>query len=148
MRIIRGVGLALSDVLLALLLYLTATNRILKIHPGAAERVEEITKLAESARGKLAAVGILKNAVVRDDGLSEKSREYWRRERMVMGEVMEEGEVVEGVRNALSGRVQVGRVEEEARKYAEGIVWTGGPPAQGAGQEGEGAQWVPEAMQG
>ena len=35
---------------------------------------------------------------------------------------MEEREGVEGVRNALSGRIQVDLVEEEARKYAEGIT--------------------------
>ena len=150
MRVIRGVGLAVSDVALAALLWLTATNRILRIQPGASERLEEVTKLAESARGKLAAVGILKNAVVRDEGLSGKSREYWRKEKMVMGEVMEDGEVVERVRNALRGRVQVGTVEEEARRYAEGIVFTGPSgqgPVQENGQEG-GAQWAPGGAQG
>lgn len=92
----------------------------------------------------------MKNAIVRDEGLSGKSREYWRKEKMVMGEVMEDGEVVEGVRNALSGRVQVGRVEEEARRYAEGIVFTGPSgqgPVQENGQEG-GAQWAPGGAQG
>ncbi len=40
----------------------------------------------------------------------------------MMGEVMDEREVVEGVRSALSDRIQVAKVEEEARMYAEGIT--------------------------
>ena len=102
-----------------------------------------MTKQLEQSRGKLVALGIVKNAIVRDEGLSEKGRGYWRREKMVMGEVMEEGEVVEGVRNALGGgegggqgRVQIGRVEEEAGRYAEGIVWVG--PEGNVGKGGDG----------
>lgn len=79
-------------------------------------------RVLESARAKLHAVGIMRNVVVRDEGLRRKAEAYWRREGQVMGEVMDEREVVEGVRNALSGRIQVARVEEDARKYAEGIT--------------------------
>jgi len=51
-----------------------------------------------------------------------------------MQEVMGEREVVEGLRGALeSGRVQVGRVEEEASRYVEGVM--GGADA-GAGAPG------------
>lgn len=92
------------------------------VPPSAAERMEAALRLLENARGKSNAVGILRNAVVRDEGLRGKAEAYWRREGRVMGEVMDEREVVEGMRNALSGRVQVALVEEEARKYAEGIV--------------------------
>ena len=92
------------------------------VPPSAAERMETAMRVLENARGKLNAVGIMRNAVVRDEGVRRKAEAYWKREGQVMGEVMDEREVVEGVRNALSGRVQVDRVEEEARKYAEGIT--------------------------
>ena len=118
----RGIAIALADVLVAGLLWLSSTNRMFVVPPSAAERMETAMRVLENARGKLNAVGIMRNAVVRDEGLRRKGEAYWRQEGQVMGEVMDEREVVEGVRNALSGRIQVDLVEEEARKYAEGIT--------------------------
>ena len=92
------------------------------VPPTAAERMETAMRGLETARAKLNAVGILRNVVVRDEGLRRKGEAYWKREGLTMGEVMEEREVVEGIRNALSERVKVGQVEDEARRYAEGIT--------------------------
>ena len=114
--------IALVDAVIAGLLYLSSTNRMFVIPPSAAERMETAMRMLENARGKLNAVGILRNVIVRDEGLRRKNETYWRKEGMFMGEVMDEREVVEGVRNALSERVQVAKVEEEATKYAEGIT--------------------------
>ena len=122
MRVFRGITIALADFVVAGLLWLSATNRMFVIPPSAAERMETAMRGLENARGKLHAVGIMRNAVVRDEGLRRKAEAYWRKEGQVMGEVMDEREVVEGVRNALSGRIQVASVEEEARRYAEGIT--------------------------
>lgn len=122
MRTLRGLALAVADVAFAGLLWLSGTNRMFGIPVSTAERVEGVLKVLEQSRGKLAALGIVKNVVVRDEGLSAKGREYWRKEKVVMGEVMDEREVVEGVRSALEGRVRVGEVEEQAARYAEGIV--------------------------
>lgn len=122
MRVFRGIVIAFADVLVAGLLWLSSTNRMFVIPPSAAERMETALRVLENSRGKLNAVGIVRNAIVRDEGLRRKAEAYWRREGQVMGEVMDEREVVEGVRNALSGRIQVAKVEEEARKYAEGIT--------------------------
>ena len=122
MRIFRGVTIALADTVVAGLLWLSSTNRMFVIPPSAAERMETALRMLESARGKLNAVGILRNAVVRDEGLRRRIEGYWRREGQVMGEVMDERDVVEGVKSALSERIQVVRVEEEARRYAEGIT--------------------------
>ena len=81
-------------------------------------------RVLENARGKLSAVGIVRNAIVRDEGLRRKTEAYWRTEGQITGEIMDEREVVEGVRSALSGRIKVASLEEEARKYADGItVW-------------------------
>lgn len=125
MRTLRGVGIAGFDVLFAGLLYLSSTNRMFGQAVTSAERVEEVLKTMEQTRGKLSALGIVKNVVARDEGLRGKGAEYWRRERVVMGEVMDEREVVEGVRDALEKRVRVQSVEEEARRWAEGIVVQG-----------------------
>ena len=114
--------MALADVLVAGLLWLSSTNRMFVVPPSAAERMETAMRVLENARAKLHAVGIMRNVVARDEGLRRKAEAYWRREGQVMGEVMDEREVVEGVRNALSGRIQVAKVEEDARKYAEGIT--------------------------
>ena len=122
MRLFRGILVALADVLVAGLLWLSSTNRMFVIPPSAAERMETAMQMLENARGKVHAVGIMRNAVVRDEGLRRKAEAYWRKEGVVMGEVMDEREVVEGVRNALSGRIQVAKVEEEAGKYAEAIT--------------------------
>ena len=119
---VRGIIIALADVLVAGLLWLSSTNRMFVVPPSAAERMETAMRVLESARAKLQAVGIMRNVVVRDEGLRRKTEAYWRKEGQVMGEVMDEREVVEGMRNALSGRIQVAKVEEDARKYAEGIT--------------------------
>ena len=124
MRLFRGVAIALADACLAGLLWLSSTNRMFVKPPSSAERMETAMRVLENARGKLSAVGIVRNAIVRDEGLRGKTEAYWRREGQITGEIMDEREVVEGVRNALSGRIKVASLEEEARKYADGItVW-------------------------
>lgn len=122
MRVVRGIIVALADMLVAGLLWLSSTNRMFVVPPSAAQRMETAMRLLENARGKLHAVGIMRNVVVRDEGSRRRSEAYWRKEGQVMGEVMDEREVVDGVRNALSGRIQVAKVEEEAKKYAEGMT--------------------------
>ncbi len=123
MRTFRGVGIAVSSALLAALVWASSTNRIFVIPPSAAERMESSMKVLDNVRGRLSATGIVRNAMVRDEGLRRRGEGYWKREGVVMQEVMGEREVVEGLRGALeSGRVQVGRVEEEARRYVEGVM--------------------------
>ena len=124
MRLVRGLLLAITDAVLAGALYLAGTNRMFLSPPSPAERTETALRVLEQAKGKLSAVGIVRNAVVRDEALRRRTEGYWREEGRVMGEVMAERDVVDGVRGALEQRVQVGRVEEEARRFADGItVW-------------------------
>ena len=131
MRMFRGIVIAVADAFFAGLLWLSSTNRMFVIPPTSAERTEMAMRLLESSRGKLNAVGVMRNVVSRDENLRKKSDMYWRREGQVMGEVMDEREVVEGVRNALSGRIQMATVEADARKYAEGMTaWQDGWRAQ------------------
>ena len=122
MRVFRGLCIAVADACLAGLLWLSSTNRMFAVPPTAAERMETAMRLLENARGKLSAVGVVRNAVVRDEGLRRKTEAYWKKEGEITGQIMAEREVVEGVRNALDGRIQVVTLEADATKYAEGIV--------------------------
>lgn len=122
LRVYRGTVIALVDAIFAGLLWLSSTNRMFVVPPSAAERMETAMRTLENARGKLNAIGIVRNAAVRDESLRKRTEVYWRREGQFMGDVMDEREVVESVRNALSERVQVAKVEDEARKYAEGVI--------------------------
>ena len=125
MRTIRGLAIAALDVGLAGLLWASSTNRLFVIPVSSAERLEAATKIMEATRAKLGAVGIIRNVTVRDENLRKKAETYWKREGDIMGEVMDEKEVVEGIRGALeSGRMNVTVVEEEAKRYAESIFVT------------------------
>lgn len=122
MRFIRGIMIASLDAIVAACIYLSSTNRMFVVPPTSAERMETAIKTLENGRGKVNAMVIMRNAIVRDEKLRQRNEAYWRREGQVMGEVMDEREVVEGIRNALAERVQVGKIEDEARRYAEGIT--------------------------
>ena len=122
-RVWRGVGFAVVDVVLAGLMWVAGTNRWFVVPPTVGERMEGALRMFEGARGRMAALGVVRNVVVRDEGLRRRGEGYWRKEGAVMAEVLEEREVVEGIRGALgSGRISVSQVEEDAKKYAEGIV--------------------------
>lgn len=128
MRTLRGITLCVADALLAALLWAASTNRIFAVPPNTAARMEAAIKVLESARVRLSGLGVVRNVMVRDEGLQKRGDDYWRREGQVMGEVMDEKEVVDGVQSALGGRISMVKVEEEARNYADSIV---------AWQEGE-----------
>lgn len=121
-RVWRGLVIVIADLLLASCLYLCSTNRFFVIPVTSAERMETAIRALEMSRGKLNALGVMRNVTARDEALRQRTDVYWKRERQIMGEVMDEREVVEGVKNALSGKIKVTQVEEEARKYAEGIT--------------------------
>lgn len=122
MRTLRGIAICIGDAALATLLWAASTNRIFVIPPSGGERMEATIKVLENARARLGAVGIVRNVLVRNESLRRDGEVYWRKEGQVMGEIMDEREVVEGVRNALSERISMTQVEEDAKKYAEGIV--------------------------
>lgn len=122
MRNWRHVALALLDGLLAWVIYLSSTNRAFLQLPSAAERVEGVNRGLHLARSKLSAVGIVQNTTVRDEDLRLKSDSYWRREGALMQEVMEEREVVEGVNDALSNRIDMANITKDADQYTMGIL--------------------------
>ncbi len=127
-RVWRGVAFAVADLVFAAFLWAAGTNRWFVVPPTVGERMEAALRVLEAARARMAALGIVRNVVVRDEGMRKRGEIYWRKEGAVMAEVLEEREVVEGIRGALgSGRISVGQVEEEAKRYAEGIVGSTNP---------------------
>lgn len=122
MRIVRGVLICVADLVISGLLYLSGTNRLFVTPPTPAERMETALRGLDLSRGKINALGVIRNAVVRDEGLRRRTEGYWIREGKIMGEVMDEKEVVEGVKSALTNRIQMTNVESEAKRLSEGFV--------------------------
>ncbi|KAI9843904.1 MAG: hypothetical protein M1837_006058 [Sclerophora amabilis] len=121
LRTYRYLLMAMVDLGLAFFVYTSATNRLFVTPPSLPERTEEVTKRVEVANRKMHALGILKNAVSRDERLRGATSAYWEQEGKAMGEVFEEREVLDRVREVL-GRVDVRAITDEASKYADGVV--------------------------
>lgn len=122
MRLYRGLAIAALDGLLGWVLYLSSTNRAFLKPPSAAERVESATRYLDMVRNKMSTVTILRNTINRDEDLRGKSQEYWVHEGRVMRETMEEREVLEGVNDALSSRINITSITAEAETYARSVV--------------------------
>lgn len=122
MRVYRGIALAAVDGVLGWVLYLSSTNRAFVEPLSTAERIETSTRLIEGVRGKMSAAGIVRNTVCRDDELRARSQAYWVHEGKVMGELMEEQEVLDGVRSALENRINMRTIAEDAENYARNVV--------------------------
>lgn len=122
LRFYRGLGVAMLVLIIAGLIYISSTNRAFVKPLSSAERIENLTKMSQNTTNKLAGVGIVRNTVVRDVNLRDQLLNYWVHEGRVMSEAMEDGEVVEGVRNALNNRVNVSRCSEDAGTWAQNII--------------------------
>ena len=94
--------------------------------------MERVIKAVVAAKGKVGAAGVVKNTILRDEGLRGRGNAYWAHEVRLMGEMMEEREVVEGVQDALMNRIDIRGVERDAEVYARAVL--SGPP----GDEGRG----------
>ncbi|KAI0391019.1 hypothetical protein F5Y17DRAFT_442200 [Xylariaceae sp. FL0594] len=118
-RALRLVALAVLDLAVAALIYVSATNRLFASPPDPAARVEAVTRnLLAVTKSRLSAVGIVKNTSLRDEGLRDRTSAYWRHEGRLMREVMEEREVVEGVKDALANRINIQEISRDAENYA------------------------------
>jgi hypothetical protein len=121
-RIYRGITLSAMDGFLGWLLYLSSTNRAFLNPPSTAERVETTTRILEGVTNKMNSVTIMRNTIERDEELKARSNVYWAHEGRVMGEAMEDKEVVEGVNNALENRINLATISKEAETYARSVV--------------------------
>ncbi|APA12454.1 hypothetical protein SS1G_03946 [Sclerotinia sclerotiorum 1980 UF-70] len=122
MQLYRSIALAALDGLIGWCLYLSSTNRAFLAPPSTAEKIESTTRIIEQARGKLNGVALMRNATVRDKELRNTVEEYWVREATVMREVLETREVVDGVRNALDGRLDLVQVQRDAEGFTEAVL--------------------------
>jgi hypothetical protein len=122
MRVYRGIVIATVDGAIGWVLYLSSTNRAFLNPPSTAERLEFSTRILETARSKMSALGILKNTINRDDELRNKSQGYWVHEGRLMGEIYEDREVVAGVQNALENRINMQNIMTDAEAYAQNVV--------------------------
>lgn len=121
-RVWRCIGIAALDAMLGWLMYLSSTNRAFFAPISPAERLATSHRQLESVRSRLAATGIVKNTVYRDDALRKRTEAYWVHEGQLMGEMMEDKEVMESVNNALESRVDVDRISADAEMYAKNML--------------------------
>jgi hypothetical protein len=122
MRIYRCLAIAALDGFLGWVLYLSSTNRAFLDPPSPAERVESATRNLDKVRNKMSTVGVLRNTINRDEDLRSRSQVYWVHEGRLMGEAMEEREVVEGVNDALTSRINMATITQDAENYARSVV--------------------------
>jgi hypothetical protein len=122
MRVYRGIGIAALNGVIGWMLYLSSTNRAFLNPPSTAERVQASTRILDTVRSKMSAMGIVRNTINRDEELRNKSLGYWVHEGRLMGELMEEREVIQGVNNALESRINLHTITADAENYAQNVV--------------------------
>ncbi|PHH76484.1 hypothetical protein CDD80_1524 [Ophiocordyceps camponoti-rufipedis] len=122
MRCYRLVALAALNTMLAILIYLSCTNRAFITLPSPPERIEALTRSLLSVKSKMSAMGIVRNTALRDSELRSRSQAYWAHEVRLMSEVMEERDVVEGINNALSSRIDMQAVLKDADAYTQAVL--------------------------
>ncbi|POR32966.1 Uncharacterized protein TPAR_06875 [Tolypocladium paradoxum] len=118
----RLVALAALDGLLCWVIYLSSTNRAFARPPSPAERVELVSRGLMTVKSRMNAVGIIKNTALRDEDLRARSQAYWTHEVRLMREVMEEREVIEGVNDALSNRIDIQTISRDAEAYSQSVL--------------------------
>ncbi|MCJ1446810.1 MAG: hypothetical protein MMC23_007317 [Stictis urceolatum] len=122
-RLGRYVAITVLDIAFAGLLWATSTNRLFVVPYSTAERVDAVGRAMEMTTSKLNAAGIVRNAAARDQDMRDKSNAYWQKEGEVMAEVMTSEGVSKAVSQALStGRLNMERIEMEARNYSEKLI--------------------------
>ena len=122
LRMLRLISLSLLDAALAYVIYLSSTNRAFVLPDSPVQRINDVGRSLSSVKSKLNAMGIIKNTALRDEELRNKNAAYWMHEVRLMGEVMEEREVIEGVNNALENRINIGDITRDANQYAETVL--------------------------
>ncbi|KJZ78786.1 hypothetical protein HIM_01559 [Hirsutella minnesotensis 3608] len=122
MRVYRLVALVALDALLGWLIYLSATNRAFVRPITPAERVDTAVRNLLSVKSKMSAMGIIKNTALRDEELRARCQAYWAHEVHLMREVMEERDVIEGINDALSNRIDMQTILRDADAYSQSVL--------------------------
>ncbi|RPA88971.1 hypothetical protein L873DRAFT_1832121 [Choiromyces venosus 120613-1] len=119
----RGIGIAFVDAWLGYVIFLTGTGRWttgldgLRVH----EKLESLSKESELVYAKLHAENFMRQTVLRNQELREKSFEFWVAEENVGKEIMLDPDVRK-VRTNLT--LNISQLTEEAAKKSEGMLNT------------------------
>ncbi|KAI0855490.1 CHD5-like protein-domain-containing protein [Xylaria cubensis] len=127
-RALRHAVLGLIDIGIAALIYVSSTNRLFAAPPDPAARVEAVTRQLLATKSRLSAIGIVKNTSLRDEELRARTSAYWTHEGRLMREVMEDRDVVEGVNDALTNRINIQDISRDAETYALNMLPQPRPP--------------------
>lgn len=122
LRTYHYLGLAALDALLGLVLYLSATNRAFVKPPLSEERIAAVTRTLMTVKSKMSAMGIVKNTALRDEELRSRCQAYWSHEVRLMRDAMEEREVIEGINDALSNRIDMQTILRDAEAYSKSVL--------------------------
>jgi hypothetical protein len=129
MRVYRQFAFAIVDGLLACVLWLSSTNRILVTPPTILQQIENTVQTLQSTYAQLTLLGNLRNAIVRDRDLRTAHAEYWVQEHETMAEIEREREVVDAKNIALS-HIDVVKVGQAAELYVDRVFGGLRPPSQ------------------
>ncbi|KAI4154853.1 MAG: hypothetical protein LQ340_001398 [Diploschistes diacapsis] len=122
-RLVRSLGFAVVDMGFAAFLWATATNRLMVVPPNAVDRVDQALRQMEMSGGKIAAAGIVKNAVITNEELRRRTEEFFKFDSERWTEVMADEEVERSIRQAQSeGRLDMGKIKAEAEKYVDNLI--------------------------
>jgi hypothetical protein len=122
MRNYRLVALAALDAALGWVMYLSSTNRAFVQLPSASERIDDVARGLMTVKSRLNAIGIINNTAMRDEELRSRCQSYWAHEVRLMRDVMEERDVIEGVNDALSNRINIESISKDAELYADSVL--------------------------
>ncbi len=121
-RMWRYIAITVLDATVGWMMYLSSTNRAFVVPHSPAERLAATGKQMDSLRSKMSAMGIVKNTVSRDQALRARTDAYWVHEGKLMGEMLEDKEVMESINNAVESRVKLDKISDDAEDYAKNVI--------------------------
>lgn len=122
-RLGRSGGIAIIDSGLAWFLWATSTNRLMVVPAPAKERLDTVLQQLGGISKMITAIGIVRNATVRNEELHQKEFGHWEEEEMKMQEVVSRKSVQKAIQKARShGRLDPEKMKKDARSYVEAML--------------------------
>lgn len=119
----RFVAFAALDLVLAVVLYLSTTNRMFVVAPTVSERIDSAAAALGHVNMRIRSANVLKNTVARDGELRAIDAGYWAHEGMVMQEAMESEEVVNSMRDAVENRrLNPEAMDQAAEQFSQQVM--------------------------
>ncbi|KAF4119427.1 Conserved hypothetical, protein [Geosmithia morbida] len=121
-RVYRLLALAGLDAAVAGLLFLSSTNRAFAPEPQPLDRIDPVYRRLLAVRAKMNALGIVRNTAVRDQDLRSRTHAYWAHEVDLMADIMQDADVVRGVNDALTNRINIDDITRDADVYSRNVL--------------------------